>query len=95
MDTQHPNRDKIRAELAELSAEMDKLKAKAAAAKSEQAAKLNHYLDALEDTRDNVITRLESIKDSGSDAMDDIKLGLQEAKQRLAIAKRAAQARFH
>jgi len=92
MNTAQPQQEKLRSELAEIKNEIGRLREVAAKASAE---KLNQYLDSLEEKRDQVQKGLESIKDSSSDAFDDIRNGLKDTKQRLAIAKRAAEARFH
>lgn len=85
----------IRAELAQLKAELDTLKARAAEEEAEQRLKFDRYLETLSNKSEEVGEKLESLKDSGGDAVDDIKSGLKEAWERLAIAKQAAEARFH
>jgi hypothetical protein len=85
----------IRTELALLRAELDKLKARADQEKLEQSEKFDRYLEALAEKSEEVGEKLEILKDSGSDAVDDIRTGLTEAWERLAIAKQAAKARFH
>ena len=85
----------IRAELAQLKAELDTLKAQAAQEEAGQRLKFHHYLDTLSDKSEEAGEKLESLKDSGGDAVNDIKSGLKEARERLAIAKQAAEARFH
>lgn len=85
----------IRTELAQLQAELDTLKARAEQEKTGPPMKFEEYLATLTEKSEEVGDKLENLKDSGSDAVDDIKAGLKEAWQRLAIAKRAAEARFH
>lgn len=85
----------IRAELAQLQAELDTLKARADQERAGQPMKFEEYLATLTEKSEEVGDKLENLKYSGSDAVDDIKTGLKEAWQRLAIAKRAAKARFH
>ena len=85
----------IRAELAQIQAELDTLKARAEQESTGQPMKFDEYLATLTEKSEEVGDKLENLKDSGSDAVDDIKTGLKEAWQRLAIAKRAAEARFH
>lgn len=84
----------IRADLQKLRAEVDELKTLAARQKELDRSKLEEYLDALDSKRKDVATKLELLSDSSGDAYDDIKKGMKDAWQRLAIAKQAAAARF-
>lgn len=95
MNTQEHYEKKISAQLDELDAEIDKLKAVAAKEKAELGIKFGSYIDELEQKRRDVGERLTSLKESGDEAMDDVKRGLKEAWDRLAIAQKAAKARFH
>lgn len=85
----------IRAELAHLKAELDSLHVEAERKKLEQESKLEDYLKTLSDKSEEVGKKLDNLKDSGSDAVDEIRAGLTEAWERLAIAKNAAKAKFH
>ena len=85
----------IRAELAHLKAELDSLQVEAARKKLEQESKLDDYLKTLADKSEEVGKKLDNLRESGSDAADEIRAGLTEAWERLAIAKNAAKAKFH
>jgi hypothetical protein len=95
MNKQEAYKEKANAELDKIGAELTRLRAMAAEAKAEQKAKLTGYIDTLEETKEALGGKLESFQDSSGDAMDDIKRGLKDAWDRLAIAKQAAEARFH
>lgn len=95
MTERNLTKQKLKGELDEIRAEVKMLKAKAAQTTTEQRIKFDRYLETLEEKRNEVGESLESLKESGDDAVDDIKAGLKEAWQRLAIAKQAAEARFH
>lgn len=95
MSTQNHYEEKVSAQLDELEAEIDKLKAVAAKEKAELGIKFSRYIDELEQKSKDVGERLASIKESGDEAMDDVQRGLKEAWDRLAIAQKAARARFH
>ena len=95
MNTGELQQQKIRAELEQLRAELDKLKAQAEESSAEKQIKFDRYLDTLDEKRSEIGEKLEALKDSGDDAIDDIKKGLKEARQRLATAKTAAKSRFH
>jgi len=85
----------IRAELAQLKAELDSLQVEAERKKLEQESKFDDYLTTLTEKSEEVGKKLENLKDSGSDAAEEIRAGLTEAWERLAIAKNAAKAKFH
>ena len=95
MNHLEPYREKAKSELAEIGAEIRKLKAKAGEAKADQQLKFDRYLSELEVRRQELGRRLESLEDAGQEAMRDLKRGPKEARDRLVIAKRAAKARFH
>ena len=90
-----PKVTKIKAELDELRAEVNKLKADAEKQTAETRMRFDQYLGSLDRKSTRIGEKLESLRDSSGDAMDDIRLGLRDAMQRLAIARKAAQARFH
>jgi len=95
MNMTDSEQQKIRTRLTELRLELDKLKAQAAREKADKRVEFDQYLDSLHEKSKEVGAKLDALKDSGGDALDDIRTGLNEAWERLAIAKRAAKARFH
>lgn len=95
MNTTEIQQQKIRTELAQLQAELKELRAIAEKNQAEQQSKFDRYLETLEDKRDEVGGKLEDIKDSSESALEDIKTGMKEAWDRLAIAKKAAKARYN
>jgi vacuolar-type H+-ATPase subunit I/STV1 len=95
MNTQEHYKEKVSAQLDELEAEIDKLKASSSKDKVELKIKFDSYIDELDAKRKDVGEKLASIKDSGDKAMDDVQRGLKEAWDRLEIAQRAAKARFN
>lgn len=95
MLSEDPKVRKIKAELDELRAEVDKLKAGAEKQTAESRMRFDQYLSALDRKSNQIGEKLESLRDTSGEAMDDIRLGLRDAMQRLAIAKKAAEARFH
>lgn len=86
---------KIKSELSQLQEELEKLKAQAAVEETENRSEFDRYLDTLDEKSAAVSIQLESLEDTSSDALDEINRELREARQRLAIAKRAAVAKFH
>ena len=95
MTTDDSYERKINAELDRLQAELDKLKASASRAKAEQRIRFDRYLSTLEKKKEEISDKVDTAKESDEEAMSDIKRSLTEAWDRLAIAKKAAQARFH
>lgn len=95
MNKQEAYKEKAGAELEMIGAELNRLKAIAEKAKAEQRATLDHYIGSLEQRRQELGDKLESIKDNSADALEDLQHGLREAWDRLDIARKAAKARFH
>lgn len=87
-------RDKFKAQLDELSAEIDKLKAQAEQVGASQRMKYYEYVDGLDEKRDKIKKQLSELQDASGDALDELKAGMKDAWQRLAIARKAARARF-
>lgn len=95
MNKQEAYKEKVSAELDKIGAEVHRLKAMAAETKAEKQIKLTGYINMLEEKKEALGNQLETLKDSSGDAADDIQRGLKDAWDRLAIAKKAAEARFH
>lgn len=95
MNTIELQQKEMRAELAQIRAELEKLRATAEQEEAEQRKKFDRYLETLNQKSDEVSGKLDELKDSSGDALADIKTGMKEAWERLAIAKQAAKARFH
>ena len=87
--------DRIRTELDDLKLEIEKLKSKSAESDSARNGRFDRYLDTLDAKRIEVRDRLDSTAQAGDDSWDEVRQGLKEAQQRLAIAKLAARSRFH
>ena len=85
----------VRANLEMLKTDVAKLKARAEQIEARERSRFAQYVDELDESRDAVARRLDELRDAGSNARDDIERGLKEAWDRLAIAKKAAKARFH
>ncbi len=94
MEDTKPYKARLEARMQELDAEVDKLKAQAKMASADQKARYNEYLDALDEKRESMKNKLAGLKDDSEDAFDEIKAGMKDAWQRLAIAKKAAEAQF-
>jgi len=94
-NAQQMGMDRFRAELEQVRAEIEKLKAQAGKAKASQGIRFNEYLDAIEEKREQTAGRLDDLKNASGQAFDEIRAGIKDARDRLAIARRAAQSRFH
>lgn len=88
-------RKEVRANLEMLEADVARLKARADQIDARGQSRFARYVDELDQNRAAVARRLEDLRDAGGQAKDDIEQGLKEAWDRLAIAKKAAEARFH
>lgn len=88
-------RKEVRANLEMLEADVARLKARADQIDAGGRSRFARYVDELDQNRAAVARRLEDLRDAGGQAKDDIEQGLKEAWDRLAIAKKAAEARFH
>lgn len=95
MNEQTNYEQKVAAELDKIKARVDLMKAEAKGAAAEQRTKFDNYLAALEERTEKVEEDIKSMGESGEAAKKDIEEGLSDAKDRLAIAVKAAQARFN
>lgn len=85
---------RIRAELARLRTDLDELKSKVEQNGSNDKS-MALYLEQIEAKKDRLTEMLHQWKESSGDAKDELKKGLKEAWDRLAIASKAAKARLH
>lgn len=95
MESQDMYKKEVKANLDILKADVDKLKAQAEKIEAEQRSRFFQYIEELDENRETIARKLDELKDAGGKARDDIERGLKEAWDRLAIAKKAAEARFH
>ena len=95
MQSQDMYKKEVRANLDVLKADVAKLKAQAEKVEAEQRSRFFQYIEELDENRETIARKLDELKDAGGKARDDIERGLKEAWDRLAIAKKAAEARFH
>ena len=82
-------------ELFSLIAPLDSLKAKAESYGKSRDSRFFRYLEKIDEKQETVSSRVEAAETSGDAAWGEIRDGLKEAQQRLAIAKLAARSRFH
>lgn len=95
MQSQHLFKEEVRANLEMLKADVAKLKARASQIEATERSRFAQYIDELDENREALVGRVEELKHAGGKARDDIEQGLKEAWDRLAIARKAAEARFH
>lgn len=85
----------VSANLEMLKADVAKLKAQAEQIEAKERSRFARYIEELDANRATIARRLDELQDAGGKARNDIERGLKEAWDRLAIAKKAAEARFH
>ncbi|UTW08279.1 hypothetical protein [Pseudomonas benzenivorans] len=85
---------KLQAQLDELSADIDKLKARAAQAEADSQLEYQKQLEDLREKRAAAQDKLENIKGSSEEAWEDIKAGADGALESLSAALKSASARF-
>lgn len=95
MQSQELYKKEVRANLDMLKADVEKLKARAEQIEAKERSRFAQYIDELDENRAAIAQRLDELKEAGGKARDDIERGLKDAWDRLAIAKKAAEARFH
>ncbi len=87
-------RDKVQAQFDKLSAEIDKLKAEADEISADQRTKFYDYVETLDEKREQLKDQVDDLREASGAAFEEIESGMKEAWQRVAIAKKAAEARF-
>lgn len=86
--------EKLEAEMNEISAKIDVLKAKAAKAKSAGKADYYETIEDLEEKKEVVRSKMNQLKDSGSDAWEEIKAGTEKAWSDLSDSVQSAISKF-
>jgi cell division protein FtsB len=79
MDDRELYKEKARAKLDELDARIDVLKAQAAGAKADAHLKVNKELENLRSRRDDLNTEVAKMRESGSDAWAELRIGFDRA----------------
>lgn len=87
-------REKRRAELDEWKAELDKLKARMRGESADAQIELKRHMDALERRIEEGRAKLAELADSGDDAWDTLKSGVEESWDTLKAGFRDARAKF-
>ena len=95
MNSQEMYKQEVNASLEMLKADVAELKAKTEKLDAEGRSRFDDYVEELDEKRAEIGKQLADLAEAGGKAKNDIERGLKEAWDRLAIAKRAAEARFH
>lgn len=85
---------KLRAQLDEWSADIDKLKAKVKGAEADAQLQYNEEIAKLQSMRDRADTKLSELEAAGDSAWEDLKSGVESAWDSLAVAVKSASSRF-
>ncbi len=94
MSSKEAYQQKMQAELDQLKARIDLMRAKAAEAGADTRIELEKTLSGLDDRREKMEGRLDALKDAGEDAWDDVKKGVADAWDELGQAVDDASSRF-
>mgnify|MGYP000238813108 CR=1 FL=1 len=86
--------EKMHAKLDELNAEIDRLKAKLDGAKAEKRIEYQEDIENLKAKQKEVEEKIDTLRDAGDDAWEDIKKGVEDAWQSMESAVNAAKNRF-
>lgn len=94
MSTKKAYEEKLQAQLDEWNAEIEKLKAKAD--KAEADARIEYYeqIEKLREQQREAQSRLDEFRRAGEDAWEDLKAGIENARDSLGKAVKTAAARF-
>lgn len=94
MSNKQAYEQKIKAQMDEWSAEIDKLRAKADKADAEAEIALNREIDDLRDRQKQAERKFDELQKASEDAWGDIKSGLEDVQDSFGRALRQAQSRF-
>ena len=86
--------DKLKAQLDEWNADIDKLAAKAAQAEAETKIEYQNQLDDLRTKRDDVRDKLLAVQQAGEGAWEDLKEGLDNSWEILKMSFKKAKTEF-
>jgi archaellum component FlaC len=94
LDTRSAQQEKLQAHLEELAADIAKLKALAHEAKADAKIDMEREIADLESRHGDVKQQLEELRQAGEGAWEDVKQGVEKARDNLADAVRQARRRF-
>jgi hypothetical protein len=95
MTNQQQRTQKISSELQDIRVEVQRLRALAKHPRSDDGGRLKRYIAELDDKRRALAGRVSAIDAADRESVNDVMRGLEETRDRLAIAREAAKARFH
>ena len=85
---------KLKSQLDEWSAEIDKLKAKADSAEADAQLKYHEEIEALRTMQENAKNKLNELKEAGDSAWEDLSAGIGSAWSSMSDAIKSATSRF-
>ncbi|HEY3378760.1 MAG TPA: hypothetical protein VGL77_14830 [Armatimonadota bacterium] len=94
MDTREAFVAKLKAQLDEWNADIDKMEARARQAQADKQIAYNEHLVTLKQHRDTAQQQLAQVQQSSGDAWEEMKLGIEAAWARIAEAFTHARARL-
>ena len=94
MSTKDARKQKLKAQLQELRAEMDRLEAKAGTAAADARIEYERQIETIEAKYDVARDRLESLADETGEAWDELASGVEHATKELGRSIRAAASKF-
>lgn len=95
MSNKEAYKEKIRAQLDEWKAEADKLRARIKKKQADGKIDSSKYLDELKVKQQEARAKLKQLEDSGEDAWEDIKSGLEKATAELKESYQKVRAKFN
>ncbi|WP_234570861.1 hypothetical protein [Rhodohalobacter sp. 614A] len=88
-------KQKVRAQLDEWKADVDKLRAQIKQKQADRKIDTSKYMDEIRKNQKRVRAKLEELEDAGEDAWDDIKSGLDKATDELKQSYAKAKSKFN
>lgn len=93
-ETKQAYQEKVKAQLNNLNAQIDQMKAKAAEANADAAIEYNKMIDDLTGKRNEAQVKLDEIGRASEDAWEDLKVGFESAWNDLNVALKSAMNKF-
>lgn len=94
MSTKEAYERKLRARIDIWGAEIDRLKARADEVNADARLKYHKHLEELRSMQDDAKKKLSELQSAGDDAWEDLKVGIEHARDSLEAALKSAAARF-
>lgn len=85
---------KLHAKIDEWNADIDRLAAKIDQVEADQRMAYQRQIDALREKRQAVVKEADRLRDSGASAWEDLKEGIERARESLETAVKTAKSRF-